>query len=87
MRYRWSVWTSAPDCWFEDLWVREPARRAGFGKRLVEAVLERARDRGCRRVELDVNADNEAGLALYGSCGFVTEPKPPGRTLLIGRPL
>ncbi|MEO8092755.1 MAG: GNAT family N-acetyltransferase [bacterium] len=87
VRYRWSVWTSAPDCWFEDLWVRESARRAGFGRRLVEAVIERARDRGCRRVELDVNADNEAGLALYASCGFTTEPKPPGRTLLIGRPL
>lgn len=81
------MWTSAPDCWFEDLWVRESARRAGFGKRLVEAVIERGRDRGCRRVELDVNADNEAGLALYVSCGFTTEPKPPGRTLLIGRPL
>lgn len=87
VRYRWSVWTSAHDCWFEDLWVREDARRDGHGRRLVEAVIERARERGCKRVELDVNADNEAALGLYVACGFRTEPKPPGRTLLIGRPV
>jgi ribosomal protein S18 acetylase RimI-like enzyme len=87
VRYRWSVWTSAPDCWFEDLWVREDARRDGHGRRLVEAVIEAARERGCKRVELDVNADNEAALGLYTACGFRTEPKPPGKTLLIGRPV
>ena len=87
VRYRWSVWTSARDCWCEDLWVRESARRDGHGRRLVEAVIERARERGCKRVELDVNDDNEAALGLYVACGFRVEPKPPGQTLLIGRPV
>ena len=87
LRFRWSVWKSAEDCWLEDLFVREEARRSGLGRALVEAALERARERGCKRIELDVNEDNDAARALYEACGFQTEPKPPGRTLFIGRPL
>ena len=87
VRFRWSVWKTAPDCWLEDLYVREAARRAGLGRALVEAALDRARERGCRRIELDVNEDNAAALALYAACGFTLEPKPPGRTLFIGRAL
>ena len=87
LRFRWSVWKSAEDCWLEDLFVREEARRSGLGRALVEAALVRARERGCKRIELDVNEDNGAARALYEACGFLTEPKPPGRTLFIGRPL
>jgi ribosomal protein S18 acetylase RimI-like enzyme len=87
LRYRLSVWTSAPDCWFEDLYVEPEARRSGLGAVLVQAAIESARARGCRRIELDVNEDNEAALALYRRLGFSTEPKPPGRTLFIGRTL
>jgi GNAT superfamily N-acetyltransferase len=87
IRFRWSVWKSADDCWLEDLYVRETARRSGFGRALVEAVVARARERGCRRVELDVNEDNAPALALYQACGFTLQPKPPGRTLFVGRAL
>jgi ribosomal protein S18 acetylase RimI-like enzyme len=85
IRYRLSVWTSAPDCWLEDLYVRDRARRTGLGSALVEAAIENAAGRGCRRIELDVNEDNEAALALYRRLGFTTEPKPPGRSLFAGR--
>jgi GNAT superfamily N-acetyltransferase len=87
VRFRWSIWTSAPDCWLEDLFVRESARGAGLGRALVDAAIDLARDRGCKRIELDVNEDNTAALALYRACGFTLEPKPPGRTLFLGRPL
>jgi GNAT superfamily N-acetyltransferase len=87
LRFRWSVWKSAEDCWLEDLFVREEARRSGLGRALVEAAVERARDRGCKRIELDVNEDNTPARGLYEACGFLTEPKPPGKTLFIGRPL
>ncbi len=87
VRFRWSVWTAAEDCWLEDLYVRESARRRGAGLALVEAAVERARARGSRRIELDVNERNRMALALYSAAGFSLEPKPPGRTLLIGRRL
>ena len=87
LRFRWSVWKSAEDCWLEDLYVQESARRSGLGRALVEAAVERAHERGCKRIELDVNEDNAPALALYEACGFLTEPKPPGPTLFIGRPL
>jgi len=87
IRFRWSVWASAEDCWLEDLFVREAARRGGLGRALVGAAIERATERGCRRIELDVGERNEPAIALYRSCGFQLEPKPPGRSLFLGRRL
>jgi GNAT superfamily N-acetyltransferase len=87
LRFRWSVWKSAEDAWLEDLFVREEARRSGLGRALVEAATERARERGAKRIELDVQQDNAAARALYAACGFLEEPKPPGPTMFISRPL
>ena len=87
LRYRLSVWTGADDCWLEDLYVDESARGTGLGRALVNAAVERAAARGCRRMELDVNEQNTAALAFYEQVGFTTEPKPPGRTLFISRKL
>jgi ribosomal protein S18 acetylase RimI-like enzyme len=87
LRYRLSVWTGADDCWLEDLYVDETARRTGLGRALVEAAVDHARARGCRRMELDVNERNTTAIAFYRSVGFTTEPKPPGRTLFVARRL
>lgn len=87
LRYRPSVWTGTDDCWLEDLFVSEAGRGKGLGRGLIEAAAQRAAGRGCKRIELDVNEQNEAALGLYLSAGFSDEPKPPGRTLFISRPL
>ncbi len=87
LRYRLSVWTGAPDCWLEDLFVHESARGHGLGRALVEAAFERARARGCRRIELDTNDTNTGAIRLYESLGFSLEPKPPGRSIFLGRKL
>ena len=71
LRYRYSLWTSADDCWLEDLFVEEPARGTGLGRAMVEAAIDRARTHGCRRIELDVDDDNGAAGALYARLGFV----------------
>lgn len=84
LRWRWAVWTRALDGWLEDLFVTEEHRRSGLGRELVEAVMERARERGCVRLELDVDDDNEPALALYRSLGFSDEPKGRGGSRLMG---
>lgn len=84
LRWRWALWTGAPDAWLEDLFVSESRRRLGLGRAMVGAVIERSRERGCIRLELDVDTDNEGAQALYRSCGFSDEPKNPGGSILMG---
>ncbi len=55
--------------------MRESARGTGLGRALVTAALERARERGCRRVELDTSEGNTPALALYHSLGFDEGPE------------
>jgi GNAT superfamily N-acetyltransferase len=85
LRYRWSVWKSADDAWIEDVFVRESARGQGLGRALVELAIERARERGCKRIELDVDEDNAPARALYRDLGFADDAKAPHRSLLLGR--
>ena len=70
LRYRWSVWTESEDAWLEDLFVSADARGRGLGRALVEAAFERARARGCARIELDTGEGNPA-RRLYEELGFV----------------
>ena len=70
LRYRWGVWWDAEDCNMEDVFVRAEARGSGLGRALVSAAIDRARERGCRRMELDTGEDNTAAQGLYRSLGF-----------------
>lgn len=57
----------------------------GAGKKLVSAFLERAKKRGCNRVFLTTDQDdNEAVNAFYRKCGFNIERQfvtPEGRRM------
>lgn len=75
LRYRLSIWTGVEDRCLEDLFVEDSARGSGFGRALVEAALERARERGCARIELDTGEANAPALALYRSFGFDSRSK------------
>ena len=72
LRFRLSVWTGTDDAWLEDVFVEPGQRRTGVGRELMAASLERARERGCARVQLDVNERNEPALGLYRSLGFAS---------------
>ena len=84
VRFRYGIWWAAQDCLLEDLFVREEARGTGLGRALVAAVVELARERGSRRVELDANDHNEAAQALYRSFGFdAQDDRYGGRNLFM----
>jgi ribosomal protein S18 acetylase RimI-like enzyme len=88
LRFRFSVWTAAHDAWLEDLFVRADARRSGVGDALLTLAVERAGERGAKRIELDTNEDNAAAIALYERHGFSTRSKGAGgRDLFLGRRL
>jgi GNAT superfamily N-acetyltransferase len=76
LRYRMGIWRAGRDCLIEDVFVTEEARGHGVARSLLALATERALERGCRRMELDVNEANTAALALYESFGFATgEPR------------
>jgi GNAT superfamily N-acetyltransferase len=87
LRFRWGVWYAAPDCLLEDLYVADSARGAGLGAALLRAALERATERGCARMELDVSEENTPARRLYARFGFASGQPGKGRDLLMRRRL
>jgi GNAT superfamily N-acetyltransferase len=85
VRYRFGIWWAALDCNLEDLFVLESARGEGLGGSMVEAVIQRAYERECRRIELDTDEDNLAAIALYERYGFRSGDGTPGRRQLFMR--
>jgi ribosomal protein S18 acetylase RimI-like enzyme len=84
VRFRYGIWWAAEDCLIEDLFVRESARGSGLGRALVGKVVELALERRCRRIELDVNDNNAAALALYRGLGFTNDdPRYGGGNLFM----
>jgi ribosomal protein S18 acetylase RimI-like enzyme len=53
-----------------DLWVEPRARRAGIGRRLVEALAERFAARGEPRMIIQVAAGNARALRAFAGMGF-----------------
>jgi ribosomal protein S18 acetylase RimI-like enzyme len=88
LRYRFSVWVAADDCWLEDLYVTQAARGRGVGRALVAAAIDRATVRGARRIELDTKEANGLARGLYESLGFRRDSKGgDGEDLFYGRRL
>jgi ribosomal protein S18 acetylase RimI-like enzyme len=52
------------------MWVAPEARRAGLGKRLVDAAVDWARFRGMRELKLMVTSVNGGAIEFYQRMGF-----------------
>jgi ribosomal protein S18 acetylase RimI-like enzyme len=73
LRYRLGVWRDGDDAWLEDLYVRGGAQGRGLGRALTEAAIERSRERGAKRIQLDVEEGNGPARALYEKAGFAVK--------------
>ncbi len=54
-----------PVCYLQDLFTDESLRGKGVGRRLIEAVYERAQQRGSTRVYWQTHETNATARALY----------------------
>ena len=56
-----------------------PDRRGdGLGRLIASHLVDRAVASGAAALSLNVQADNPAAIALYGSLGFESAERPPG---------
>lgn len=64
-------------CEMNRMFVRAAARGHGIGRALVERLIDLARDLGYRTMVLAALNRHTEALALYRSCGFTEEVRPP----------
>lgn len=56
--------------WIEDVIVESARNGEGIGRKLIEAMVARARELGCATVDLTSRPSREAANHLYQSAGF-----------------
>jgi ribosomal protein S18 acetylase RimI-like enzyme len=56
--------------WIEDVVTDDAARGQGVGTALTKAMLDRARERGCKTVDLTSRPSREEANRLYKKLGF-----------------
>ncbi|HVA67352.1 MAG TPA: ribosomal protein S18-alanine N-acetyltransferase [Elusimicrobiota bacterium] len=64
------LWEIPPEGQVTTVAVAPEAAGRGLGRRLLNALLARCRERGLSRATLEVSAENPAALGLYESSGF-----------------
>ncbi|MBB1093627.1 GNAT family N-acetyltransferase [Rhodopseudomonas palustris] len=63
--YHRSCWTAGDYCYLQDLFVADSARGLGLGRKLIEAVYDRAKADGCSRVHWLTQTSNATARLLY----------------------
>jgi GNAT superfamily N-acetyltransferase len=70
-----STFTAKPMINVHDVFVLKEYRGKSIGRKLMNAIIDEARERKCIRVTLEVRKDNVKAQNLYQSLGFdETEP-------------
>lgn len=71
-----ATFTVKPFINVHDVIVSGNYRNRGLGRKLLEAVVEKAGELGCSKVTLEVREDNHNAMHLYNSMGFYdAEPR------------
>ena len=70
LRFRDYVFTGAPICYLEELYVVPDRRGEGHGRALMETAMRTARESGAGTMELGTASNDHAARGLYESLGF-----------------
>ena len=65
---------SGPQLWVNEIAVAPPYQGKGIGRRLMERILERGRELGCRQAWLGTEPSNTAARRCYAAAGGVEAP-------------
>lgn len=66
----------SPGWWIFSLLVNQRYRRLGIGENLLHKLLQEAKSRGAKEVNLMVAENNEAATSLYRKLGFQENSNP-----------
>ena len=67
--FRYSSFAGQPSLWLDDLYINPAHRSQGAGKRLMQHLVQIARDRNCTHLAWTADARNQRGLAFYARLG------------------
>ena len=70
LRFRPAIWSRGLECYLAELYVRPSLRGRGVGRRLMEAALRTARERGADIMDLGTDETDTVARHLYESFGF-----------------
>ena len=71
------AWLVLDEAQVTNVAIAAEKRGQGFGHKLMAELMARARERGARRMTLEVRPSNTAALALYKDCGFADYGRRP----------
>jgi ribosomal protein S18 acetylase RimI-like enzyme len=67
----------APELWINEISVAPTHQRRGMGKALLRAMLDEAKQSGCREAWVFTERENMAAMAMYKSTGGVESAPDP----------
>jgi len=68
--FTWTLEHAGKSAWLEELYVMPEWRNRGVGRRLLSAVIQQARARGCAAIDLEVDQSHAQAENLYRRAGF-----------------
>lgn len=64
------LWYMFENCDLITLAIKDTYRTKGLGKQLLNFIINRAKEKGCEFMHLEVKVDNNTAIMLYQKCGF-----------------
>lgn len=77
-----STFLGSPVALLEDMIIRPAHRGKGGGTLLLQAAMQNAAERGCRRITLLTDGSNAQAREFYEKMGFVESTMVPYRLIL-----
>jgi len=72
------MWLIIDEAHITNVAVHPQYQRQGFGRKIMEALIDEARQRSIQQMTLEVRKSNEAAIRLYKRMGFLVSGIRPG---------